>query len=197
MDNNFELFTFTIFGGCDFLSFTNTVKEVRKTCIEEGKGRILLNIDLDLRQYLNPNLGCHLDCFSWWQSELYPNFVFLTSNQCDGLEVPGRLFRSHLKCTSMACRVSLSGEYPVNSFWHIDENGNERVVQALKEDRWTFYQKGTPLPFEDLSLYEKKRIKDRINFDIIKQYLNKIGIDYNKMDSNVVHCASFEKLKLG
>ena len=80
---------------------------------------------------------------------------------------------------------------------YIDKNGKERIVMALKEDKWTFFQMGTPLPFENLSLYENKRIKDRINFDVIKQYLLKLGIDFETMDSCVSKCSSFEKLKWG
>lgn len=197
MNTNFDYFTFSIFIGCDFTSFTETVKSVRKEYIEDGKGKIVLNTILNLKQYINPDIGSHLEHFSWWQSELYPSMVFLSSNQGDGLEVPCRLFQDKLKCICIKICVSLTNDYPKNSFWYIGENGKERIVMALKEDKWTFFQMGTPLPFEDVSLYEKKRIKDRINFDIIKQYLSKIGIDYDLMDSNVVHCASFEKLKLG
>lgn len=58
----------------------------------------------------------------------------------------------------------------------------ERTVHAIKEDKWVFLAEGNPLAIEDIENYSKKKIKDRINNEIIIGYLKKAG--YNLTDNN-------------
>jgi hypothetical protein len=58
----------------------------------------------------------------------------------------------------------------------------KRIVRALYDMKWTFYETGEPLPFEDIENYKKRKITDRINKDIITSYLLKIGLDINSAD---------------
>lgn len=58
----------------------------------------------------------------------------------------------------------------------------ERTVYAIKEDKWVFFAEGNPLAIEDIENYSKKKIKDRINNEIIIGYLKKAG--YNLTDNN-------------
>jgi hypothetical protein len=109
----------------------------------------------------------------------------------DGL---GYIVQDLLKCKYIKCFISAGKLRDKNMFLHIDNSGKERVVLALKEDRWTFYQNGEPLPFEDLSLYENKRIKDRINMDVIIRYVKELGIEFQAIDSNVSKCSTLERL---
>ena len=68
---------------------------------------------------------------------------------------------------------------------------------AIKEDRWTFIQQGHPLPFENIDYYNKRRMKDRINFEIIKEYLLKLGIDFYKIDSSINECTTYIRTEWG
>ena len=71
-------------------------------------------------------------------------------------------------------------EYPAYffSFFYIEkEQIKTRTVHAIVEDKWIFYAGGTPLAIEDTNNYRKKRIKDRINNEIIISYLQKAGYD--------------------
>lgn len=53
----------------------------------------------------------------------------------------------------------------------------ERAIYAVPTDgRWSFGVSGTMLPFENPELYERKRIKDRFNSDMLNQYLREIGV---------------------
>jgi hypothetical protein len=53
----------------------------------------------------------------------------------------------------------------------------ERHIAAIQEDtKWTFHASGTPLPEEDLTLYQRKKIKERWNSKLLLQLLQKIGI---------------------
>jgi len=59
-----------------------------------------------------------------------------------------------------------------------------RVVQMLlgDNDKMEFLQVGNPLWFENVEYYKKRRIKDRINKNILIEYANKIGIDLTSSD---------------
>lgn len=54
---------------------------------------------------------------------------------------------------------------------------NERVVYLIKEGKWVFYEKGDPLPIEEVSNYSKRYKKDRLNNEIIFGYLKSAGYD--------------------
>lgn len=58
----------------------------------------------------------------------------------------------------------------------------QRVVYAMKDPRWIFYETGKPLPFEDVSLYKKRKITDRMNKPIIISYCGRLGIDVTAPD---------------
>jgi hypothetical protein len=67
-----------------------------------------------------------------------------------------------------------------NAFSYIDystEPPVERVVYAMKDPKWIFFQSGTPLCFEDVSHYEKRRIKERIDRVLLEKYCVKIGMN--------------------
>lgn len=195
MDVNFNRFAFSIFIGCDFCKFSEVIRNYYKDWVNDGICTIKDYTELNLEQYKEPEIGWHLEKFSWWESKLYSNIVFLSSNQSDGMDGLGYVIHNMLKCKYIACFISSEKSCSKNMFLHIDSDGKERVVLALKEDRWTFFQDGDPLLFEDLSLYEKKRKKDRINMDVILKYIKEIGIDFQTFDTSVSKCSTFEQLK--
>ena len=47
-----------------------------------------------------------------------------------------------------------------------------RTVQVILDEnsKWKFYEQGTPLCFEDLNKYKKKKVTDRFNIDSIIEY---------------------------
>ncbi len=58
----------------------------------------------------------------------------------------------------------------------------ERAVHAIKEDKWVFCTSNSSLDIEDITNYLKRNIKDRLNNEIIIDYLFKAG--YNMKDKN-------------
>jgi hypothetical protein len=53
----------------------------------------------------------------------------------------------------------------------------ERTISAVPTDgRWAFSADGTMLSFEKPEFYERRRVKDRFNSKILKQYLGELGI---------------------
>ena len=200
MINNFSYFTFSIFSRCSFLAFTEAVtnSEFHGGLLQRGKALLKYHDQLCLNDYINPETGSVLERFSWWTSALYPNRVFLSSNRADGLQTGCYSFQKQLNCPYV--NISISTDkclYPKNHFECVSIDNKERVVLALKEDRWTFFQQGEPLPFETMDYYNNRRIKDRMNFAIIKEYLLKMGIDFYKIDSLVNDCTTYIRTDWG
>lgn len=53
----------------------------------------------------------------------------------------------------------------------------KRHIHAISENgRWEFYQSGPVLPFEHAEYYAKRRITDRFNVDIFKEYQAVLGL---------------------
>ena len=53
----------------------------------------------------------------------------------------------------------------------------ERTIYSIKEDsRWTFYQRGDPLSFENLERYRARRKRDRLNETSLMEMFALIGI---------------------
>jgi hypothetical protein len=64
-----------------------------------------------------------------------------------------------------------------NSFEKYKNNEIARVVYAMQDPKWKFYEQGEILSFEDASNYEKKRVADRLNKEIIIEYCDRLGFD--------------------
>jgi hypothetical protein len=52
-----------------------------------------------------------------------------------------------------------------------------RHILCYQDPRWTFYEDGTPLPFEDLERYKLRIKKQRLNKEVIIHYLRCAGWD--------------------
>ena len=63
--------------------------------------------------------------------------------------------------------------YHFNFYSH---KGNRHIL-CYQDPRWTFYEDGTPLPFEDLGRYKLRIKKQRLNKEVILHYLRCAGWD--------------------
>ena len=54
-------------------------------------------------------------------------------------------------------------------------NNYRRSIYAAKDGKWTFGSTGTPYPFEDVSRYEAKRIRDRFTPELLDDILKGLG----------------------
>lgn len=195
MTNHFSLLTFTVFRGCSMKAFSDAIynDEFIQELLDSGKAKCYKE-ELSCDFYADPAIGFCLCRFSWWESSLYPDTVFFMSNYSDGFMTLCYQLWDVLRCECIKCRICRNEyPYPLNDFHYRDSNGNERYVRSMKEDRWSFIEMGEPLPFEDLSLYKNKYIKDRMNMGIIIQYLNNMGISFETMDKEVKECMTFER----
>lgn len=63
----------------------------------------------------------------------------------------------------------------INSF-EVDANGKPaRTVRVMKDDRWDFFQEGSPLGFEQTERYESRLVRDRLTRDMVLDYLEAWG----------------------
>jgi hypothetical protein len=52
-----------------------------------------------------------------------------------------------------------------------------RVVSASNDGGpWVFQQSGEPFPFEKLERYQARKVRDRFTFDMLKEYLQHLGL---------------------
>ena len=197
MKKSFRYFTLSIFKNCNELSLTKAISndEYIKSAVRNGYASIFKE-SLSISQYFNAPVGGRYERFSWWNNTQYLETVFLTSNLSNGLDSLSRHFRAKLKCNLINICISIEEDYKTGDFqWfqYIKPNGEERLIYANKEDRWIFYEEGEPLPFENKEYYKRRLIKDRLNNDIIVEYLSKMGINLLDIDKDVANCMTFER----
>jgi hypothetical protein len=72
---------------------------------------------------------------------------------------------------------SLRRRYPASKVFRIEQFETVRFVRAMKGDtRWEFFEKGPPLWFEDVEHYKSRNVKDRLNPEVIAEYLARVGV---------------------
>lgn len=163
------------------------IEELFKERIDNKKAYISIN-EFEINNYIDSfreNTLC--DVFSFWKVSQYPDFVFFTSNSGDGRFTLCNIVHQRLKCEYIQCTMRNGNEElaPGYFFHYANEKMDEREILAYKEDKWVFYESGTPLSLECTELYKKNRINQRINNDIIIGYLQKYGINFKEIDVNI------------
>jgi hypothetical protein len=122
------------------------------------------------------------DRFVVWKPDNVKNYSIFYSNYLDGWY--SLLYNLIINYQREVLMIYLD---PVDSkgkmgFYYYSDN-KERIVRALYDNpKWTFFEKGEILPFENSEYYKKKKITDRMNNDIMKEYLLKLGVDINSPD---------------
>lgn len=106
------------------------------------------------------------------------NQVVMVTNAQDGLNALTHHISSKLGIFSYNFSMSSKeDEEPKNELLLIENGKIKRVIQAMKDEKWVFYQEGTMLDFENPDHYKKRMVKDRLNKEILIQYAQKIGFD--------------------
>jgi hypothetical protein len=112
-----------------------------------------------------------------WQPEQNKNSTIFFCNLEDGwntlMLAIGRKFNR--KQYTFTFSNSNSKE-SIHSFFYYDGK-RERLVRAMKDPRWDFYEYGEPLDFEHSNHYDNRIIKNRLNNKILDDYLCSVGYD--------------------
>ena len=82
----------------------------------------------------------------------------------------------------LSIRVSSTmEEYPICELQYYEHGKEKRFIRSMKDEpKWEFYQKGKQLTFEKPDHYNKRRIKDRFNEELLLEYLHALGWDIRK-----------------
>lgn len=193
MNKNYSFFTFSIFYDCSFKEIVTAINQIKKTQITSNK-IIIREGEANIDQYFNPQSGgAHLPQFCCWESEKYPNKIFLISNYEDGLYTFCNIIHKHVGKNFIMCSLSNEAKMdnPFYQFYFSNMNFEERKIMAYEEDKWIFYEEGSPLDIEDENNYKNRVIKKRLNSDIIVEYLNKIGIDLWEIDKSIIYSTTY------
>lgn len=193
MERIYNTFTVSIFFNCDLELFTATVNQIKLKKIKEGKIDVLKTMP-SIRDYFDPPCGgAHFPKFCFWVNPNYDRCVFFISNYEDGLSTLCNVIHHRIRGVWVMCTFSNDSrvEYPCYKFHYSDSNFYDRDILAYKEDRWIFYEQGTPLAFENTDYYKNKFIKKRLNNEIIEEYLLKLGINLCDIDSEVGQCMTY------
>ena len=70
-------------------------------------------------------------------------------------------------------------------FHYSSEQGIKRNVLNYKDNKWIFYEKGPVNNCEVAEFYEKRKIRERLNKEILLLYLKNLGISLWDIDNDV------------
>jgi hypothetical protein len=107
-----------------------------------------------------------------------PGYIAFMANLQDGWSSLAHVISAQLPGRVLVCALAMpTHAYPANSM-HILEGGETmRLVRAMKDDpRWEFYEEGEVQTFENAAYYTRRYTRDRVNHQIMVEYLNKLGI---------------------
>lgn len=197
MNKNYSFFTFSVFYDCSFKEIVTVINQIKREQITSKKIEIQEG-NINIEKYFNPpSGGAHLPRFCCWESEKYPNKIFLISNYEDGLYTLCNIIHKNVGKNLIMCSLSNEAdmENPFYQFYYSNMNFDERKIMAYKEDKWVFYENGKPLSIENEKYYKNKIIKKRLNNDIIVEYLKKIGIDLWEIDKSIIYGTTFVQKK--
>lgn len=190
MKTDFNDFSFTVFVGGNLSDFKDIINSIYKDEITNDKFFIKDDY-FSIQDYIDklPEKN-ESRKFSFWKSSQYPSMIFFSSNSSDGNITLCNVLHIKTGCPYILCRMhNGNGGYMSGYMFHyVDKNKQERHVLAYKNPKWTFYQQGKPMPFEDTTLYNSRTIKKRLNKNVIFNYLHKLGVIFKEIDTDVSEC---------
>jgi hypothetical protein len=103
--------------------------------------------------------------------------TLFVSNVADGYASMIAMISKSILGTHLSFSVSrLTLEYPRNAITAWEHARTVRVVYAMRESSaWEFFEKGEPLPFEDLSFYRARQKRERLTPQSISECLSRLG----------------------
>ena len=190
MRHNFVSLELSIFEGCSFQQIVDIIKEIYGTELKQRKGYIHTQ-KVVFDEYLTPTYG-EFPKFSCWDNNNYLNKVFFISS--DDKSTLTHII--HKKAGGNHIRVLMSGnklQFPAFQFHYSNTCFVERDIIVYKEDKWVFYERGIPLHIENTDYYKNRFIKNRLNCNIIEEYLMKLGVNIWDIDGCIDHIITYEQ----
>ncbi len=147
----------------------------------------LVSVPLDFRYAYVGQFAAHLKWdprqIIFWEPVNAPGTTAMMSNSSGGNMHQVGAFSRNVPWASLFVQIcSESEEHIVNFFNYYNtavagRNGRTLSVGQEENGRWGFWHGGPVQPFENPEYYKRRRIRDRLNRDVIAEYLNKLGWD--------------------
>jgi hypothetical protein len=115
----------------------------------------------------------------FWEPKLYPNTVAFMGNFDDGMSHSVWSLSKQSPREWINIRIYDGTDYPGCFFdYYADHQRTSRRIMSSKDiNGWEFVQEGTMQSFENSSYYKRRLLKNRLNREIVTEYMGKLGID--------------------
>lgn len=132
-------------------------------------------------KFLNKSNGAPLEIVLWQPVET-SSTIFQSNNKESSFHAIKSLSKN-CRIMYLSVRDGFEDSYP-NAVVGLYENGIRiRYVQSIyAENGWEFFAFGDVQQFENLLYYKKRKIKDRLNRNILVEYMLKNGLDVRSDD---------------
>ncbi len=183
--NNYTFLTFT-FLNSNLIEVKDVISDYFKEPIENKKYELQFKeFVLDDFYYDSPPKGGgHLKKVAFFNPKICSAKLIMFSNSGDGWITLANFISSQLNCEHITFYLTIKDNNDTqNMFVYRNAQEEERVVYTMmEENKWVFYQDGKIQNFENLEFYKKRQIKDRLNFGILVDYCNKLGLNITNDD---------------
>ena len=181
---NYFIFNYLTIGLDDIFLILKKLFDEKKYVIKQD----ILYIDFAKKPILG---GRHFPKAVFFIPKNCKDKTIMISNYNDGWVTLGNIISNESATSNYNFRLS-KDENLINSFSYWEKEKTQRVVYTMKDPQWIFYEQGIPLWFEDTKNYQKRYIKDRLNYEILISYCRKINIDilnenFLKSDKNAIY----------
>jgi hypothetical protein len=111
--------------------------------------------------------------------------IIMIPNLIDGWKTLFHNITFNLKISGYYFSISSKNENePYNCIIYVENGLEKRICSIIKENKkWIFYERGEPLFFENINYYQNKLKRDKLNKEIIINYLHELKIvNDNKLE---------------
>ena len=132
----------------------------------------------DVYSYYCQKEGIRPVSFLFYEPQVSPNTTVFYTNSIDGLAGAIENRARQLNWEMYYFNVhDNDGEY-LNGYTFYGIHGNKaRYLLNYQDPKWTFYEEGEPLPFEDTERYKERLKRKRVDKELLLKYMRCAGWD--------------------
>ena len=138
-------------------------------------------VDIHLEEVIPGGAPPVWNCVLWQPKNAKGTVLF--GNLQDGFSTTACILnhKYKLEMTRIVVDFDIENDEPeygmFHSFHHFYADGRERLVRAMWDDRWDFYEEGEPMPFEQTERYTERLRRKRLTNDMVLDYAKALGWD--------------------
>jgi hypothetical protein len=115
----------------------------------------------------------------FWEPIGHPNKTVMMGHHADGMAHSVFRLSEDSPYTWINVRIYDNPTYPTCCFDYYSNHRRteRRLAASMQEDGWHFIEKGPVQPFENPAYYARHQIQDRLNREIVTEYMRKLGFN--------------------